>query len=92
MHLDNFSYHNERIRAAHVPIWPCEPHPDFGYLLYLKGGMELRKRSWVKIDQIYEVNWGDLGAYDNGQEYVLEEESWEVLGDAMRMWWEGEEE
>lgn len=52
----------------------------------------------MKIDRVWEVGWGDLGAYDNrnggrGGEYVLEEGSWDVLRGAMGgRWGEGEEE
>ncbi|KAI4288961.1 MAG: hypothetical protein L6R35_001773 [Caloplaca aegaea] len=88
---DTFAYRNETVRAAHVPIHPCDPHPDSGLLLFLHGGMELRKRSWVKVDRVAEVGWEMLGVYEldgEGKErdFVLDNESWVVLGDAMGAW------
>lgn len=64
MHQDNFSHRNETVRLTHIPVYPCEPHPDTGYLLYLRNGRELRKRTWVKIDFVFEVGWGMLGVYE----------------------------
>ncbi|KAI4116644.1 MAG: hypothetical protein LQ345_002976 [Seirophora villosa] len=88
---DNFPFHNETVRAAHLPIHPCDPHPDTGILLFLREGMELRKRSWVKIDRVAEVGWNMLGVYEldgdgREREFVLDDESWELLEDAMRAW------
>lgn len=58
--------------------------------------MELRKKSYVKIDRVVEVGWEMLGAYKvddeaREREFVLSEESWECLGDAVRMFQEAGE-
>lgn len=75
------------VRAAHVPIWPCDPHPDTGLLLFLRNGTELRKKSYVKIDRMFEVSWEMLGAYDGtGRDIILTHDSLEVLEDAMKTW------
>lgn len=60
-------------------------------MLFLREGMELRKRSWVKIDRVAEVGWNMLGVYEldgdgREREFVLDDESWELLEDAMRAW------
>ncbi|KAI4174344.1 MAG: hypothetical protein LQ348_006393 [Seirophora lacunosa] len=88
---DNFPFRNETVRAAHVPIYPCDPHHDTGILLFLREGMELRKRSWVKIDRVAEVGWNMLSVYEldgdgRERELVLDDESWELLEGAMRAW------
>ena len=67
-----------------MPISPCEPHPDSQRLLHLEKGRELRKKSYVKIDTVYEVDWRLLGAYDeNEATYRLTRQSLEDLDDAV---------
>lgn len=68
-----------------MPIWPCDPHPDTHQLLVLRGGVELRKRSYVKIDRVYEVGWGWLGLYDEGgDDFIIEDEGMQMLDDVMK--------
>lgn len=60
-------------------------------MLFLREGMELRKRSWVKIDRVAEVGWNMLSVYEldgdgRERELVLDDESWELLEGAMRAW------
>ncbi len=84
---DNFRWRNQLVRAAHVPIWPCDPHPDTDLLLFLRNGTELRKNSYVKTDQMFEVSWEMLGAYDETErEIMLTHDSLEVVEDAMKTW------
>ncbi|KAH7130992.1 hypothetical protein EDB81DRAFT_950411 [Dactylonectria macrodidyma] len=36
------------VRAGHLPVHPCDPHPDNGKVLRLKSNRELTKKSYVK--------------------------------------------
>lgn len=82
----DFRYRNSLIRDTHVPISPCDPHPDTGMLLLLEGGAELRKRSYAKTSAVYEVEYRWLGPYDDSERaFELTESSLEDLVDAMRL-------
>ncbi|KAL8902834.1 MAG: hypothetical protein Q9207_004346 [Kuettlingeria erythrocarpa] len=87
---DDFRCRNQLIRAAHVSIWPCDPHPDTSLLLLLRHGTELRKNSYGKIDRNFEASWEMLGAYDETRREIMSmHDSLEVVEDAMKMWFSG---
>ena len=83
--IDSFRFRNETIRQAHLPIFPCDAHPETDQLLFLEEERELRKRSYVKLNAAYEVGWGLLGEYDDGGNvFELTKQSWDDLTDAMK--------
>ncbi|KAH7073248.1 hypothetical protein FB567DRAFT_196317 [Paraphoma chrysanthemicola] len=42
--------HNTRARSLHLPIYPSNPHPDNGSLLFLKDDARMHRNSYVKIE------------------------------------------
>ncbi|KAL9596030.1 MAG: hypothetical protein Q9219_006081 [cf. Caloplaca sp. 3 TL-2023] len=44
-----------RIRATHVPIHPCEPHPDNGSIAHLSTEGHLPKKSFIKTEMQHTV-------------------------------------
>ncbi|KAH7118580.1 hypothetical protein B0J13DRAFT_532658 [Dactylonectria estremocensis] len=51
------------VRAAHLPVHPCDPHPDSGKLLHLESNLELRKKSYVKTTRKIRVPLDCLQSY-----------------------------
>ncbi|KAI4138332.1 MAG: hypothetical protein L6R39_006842 [Caloplaca ligustica] len=46
--LDEYTS-SQRCRDAHVPIFPNEPHPDNGSIVYLEADWALPKQSYIKM-------------------------------------------
>ena len=55
---------NPYFRHHHLPIYPAPAHPDTGLQLFLEGGVELRRESYLKTEWRYEVPWIWLNHYD----------------------------
>ncbi|KAH6984270.1 hypothetical protein BKA56DRAFT_580821 [Ilyonectria sp. MPI-CAGE-AT-0026] len=51
------------VRAGHLPVHPCDPHPDSGKILRLRSDMELRKKSYVKTMRKIKVPLDCLRGY-----------------------------
>ncbi|KAI1451466.1 hypothetical protein F4805DRAFT_96586 [Annulohypoxylon moriforme] len=69
------------VRREHLPIRPCNPHPDNGILLSLDDvALELRKRTYVKTKNQHRIRLGSLEAYDRrGPDYILSKKSYQDL-------------
>lgn len=71
---------NPYFRHMHLPIFPCNAHPDHGTQLFLEGGMQLRRDSYVKTEFRWELSWELLDHYDDtGKEYKLHPVSYRDL-------------
>lgn len=63
---------NPYFRHHHVPIYPCDVHPDSGMQLFLDGSLQLRRDTFVKTEFRYHVNWRLLTPYDDtGRQFKL---------------------
>ncbi|KAI2470176.1 hypothetical protein F4781DRAFT_185467 [Annulohypoxylon bovei var. microspora] len=69
------------VRREHLPIRPCNPHPDNGILLSLDDvSLELRKKSYVKTKTHHRILLSSLRPYDrHGPEYALSRKSYHQL-------------
>ncbi|KAI0899057.1 hypothetical protein F4806DRAFT_323172 [Annulohypoxylon nitens] len=69
------------VRNEHLPIRPCDPHPDNGILLSLDDvALQLRKRSYVKTKSHHRIRLSSLRAYDrNNPDYILSKKSYQEL-------------
>lgn len=74
---------NRTARLAHLPIKPCDPHPD--NLLCLELGQhvpELRKRSYVNTETQHTIEYKALRPYERrGPDYYLSSSSYRILID-----------
>ncbi|KAI0168924.1 hypothetical protein GGR52DRAFT_581283 [Hypoxylon sp. FL1284] len=73
--------HDPNLRREHLPIRPCEPHPDNGMLLSLDdAALVMRKKSYVKTRTQYRIQLHSLTPYDHkGPEYLLSRRSYQEL-------------
>jgi len=69
---------NKAARLDHLPIYPNNPHPDNGELLYLEGNAALPKKSYVKTGKQYIVDPSILRS-DRSIKGKLSKESLTVL-------------
>ncbi|KAI1211149.1 uncharacterized protein F4807DRAFT_26902 [Annulohypoxylon truncatum] len=69
------------VRREHLPIRPCDPHPDNGILLSLEDvALELKKRTYVKTKNQHRIRFSSLRAYDrHGPDYILSKKSYQDL-------------
>ncbi|KAI1092030.1 hypothetical protein F5B19DRAFT_237964 [Rostrohypoxylon terebratum] len=69
------------VRREHLPIRPCDPHPDNGILLSLEDvALQLRKRSYVKTKDQHRIRLSSLRPYDrNNPDYILSKKSYQEL-------------
>lgn len=73
---------NARMRAHHLPIEPCKPHPDNGILLKMAPQcQDLSKKSYIKTEKQFTVHLSILREYNRNKhsEYVLSDESYREL-------------
>lgn len=77
---DLFEKHgnNKAARQDHLPIYPNNPHPDNGELLYLEGNAALPKKSYVKTGKQHTVDPFILRS-DRSMKGKLSKESLTVL-------------
>ena len=72
-----------RIRAFHLPIHPSPAHPDNGILLSLDHGRKLPKKTYVKTEKTFSIQWkllqADYGEYKTGRRYKLKPDSFAEL-------------
>lgn len=54
---------NPYFRHHHLPVFPCDAHPDNGVQLFLQDGLQLPKPSYVKTEWRYRIGWGLLEDY-----------------------------
>ncbi|OTB09413.1 hypothetical protein M426DRAFT_315971 [Hypoxylon sp. CI-4A] len=75
-----FKY-DSSVRLAHLPIRPCDPHPDNGLLLSLEDvTLQLQKKSYVKTNVHHRIRLTSLRAYSrSGPDYVLSRKSYQDL-------------
>jgi len=69
---------NKAARQDHLPIYPNNPHPDNGELLYLEGNAALPKKSYVKTGKQHTVDPFILRS-DRSMKGKLSKESLTVL-------------
>lgn len=69
---------NKAARLDHLPIYPSNPHPDNGELLYLEGNAALSKKSYVKTGKQHTVDPSVLRP-DRSTKGKLSKESLTVL-------------
>lgn len=55
---------NSYFRHHHLPVFPCDAHPDNGVQLFLEDGLQLRRASYVKTEWRYTIGWELLEDYD----------------------------
>ncbi|KAI1772153.1 hypothetical protein F4818DRAFT_176434 [Hypoxylon cercidicola] len=69
------------LRLEHIPIRPCQAHPDNGMLLSLDDvTLQMRKKSYVKTRYQYRIRLHSLKPYDrHGPEYLLSRKSYQEL-------------
>ncbi|KAK0716358.1 hypothetical protein B0H67DRAFT_582943 [Lasiosphaeris hirsuta] len=73
---------NAAMRRYYLPVYPSNPHPDTAALLYVKGGVKLRKNSYINTKTQLVVDYGDLRPYDRRSsniQYVLDDDSYLTL-------------
>lgn len=58
---------NPYFRHHHLPVFPCDAHPDNGVQLFLEDGLQLRRPSYVKTEWRYEIDWRLLEDYDGSE-------------------------
>ena len=58
---------NPYFRHHHLPVFPCDAHPDNGVQLFLEDGLQLRRASYVKTEWRYEIGWELLEDYDGSE-------------------------
>lgn len=58
---------NPYFRHHHLPIFPCDAHPDNGIQLFLEDGLQLRRASYVKTEWRYKIGWELLEDYDGSE-------------------------
>ena len=79
--LHEYSQH-QRVREAHIPIFPSEPHPNNGCITYLDTDGGLPKKSHIKIDQRHNVPEAILKPLfdeQTGQQFRLRDSSFEEI-------------
>lgn len=63
---------NPYFRHHHIPIYPCEAHPDSGMQLFLDDSLQLRRDTFVKTESRYELSLRVLTPYDDtGRQFKL---------------------
>lgn len=73
---------NPYFRHHHLPIYPCDAHPDSGVQLVLDDGLQLRRDTWVKTEFRYEISSCLLTPYDDtGRQFKLHAVSFRALMD-----------
>lgn len=72
-----------RIRALHLPIHPSPAHPDNGILLFLDRGLKLPKKTYVKTEKTFSLQWkllqAEYGEPRTGRRYRLKPDSFAKL-------------
>ncbi|KAI4866030.1 hypothetical protein F4820DRAFT_418418 [Hypoxylon rubiginosum] len=76
-----FGHDSSLLRLEHIPIRPCDAHPDNGMLLSLEDvTLEMRKKSYVKTRTQYRIQLHSLIPYDHhGPDYLLSRKSYQEL-------------
>ncbi|KAI4213003.1 MAG: hypothetical protein LQ351_004347 [Letrouitia transgressa] len=80
---------NFNIRAKHIPIFPNEPHPDNGSIVYLDTDWALPKQSYIQTTDQYELRQSllrPLFDQQTGQQFRLKRESLDLVKRFTKQW------
>lgn len=71
----------------HLPVDPSPAHPDTGQLLHLKDGLQLWKKSYIKIGRTFWIPISHIGYHyrdrETGQRFQLRSDSLAVVVEAI---------
>ncbi|KAL9043448.1 MAG: hypothetical protein Q9214_003369 [Letrouitia sp. 1 TL-2023] len=80
---------NCNVRANHVPIFPNEPHPDNGSIIYLDTDWALPKQSYIKTSRRYKLPQSllrPLFDQQTGQQFRLKREFLDLVKEFTNQW------
>ncbi|KAI4158212.1 MAG: hypothetical protein LQ342_007659 [Letrouitia transgressa] len=80
---------NFNVRRNHIPIFPNEPHPDNGSIVYLDTDWGLPKQSYIKTSHRYELPQSLLRPFfdqQTGQQFRLKRESLDLVKEFTNQW------